>query len=27
VAASQLPKAKTEDKGLLQSWANVVEYV
>jgi tRNA A-37 threonylcarbamoyl transferase component Bud32 len=27
VAASQLSKAKTEDKGLLQSWANVVEYV
>jgi RIO-like serine/threonine protein kinase len=27
VAASQLPKAKPEDKNLLQSWANVVEYV
>jgi len=26
VAASQLPKAKPEDKGLLLSWANVVEY-
>jgi thiamine kinase-like enzyme len=27
VAASQLSKAKPEDKGLLLSWANVVEYV
>jgi RIO-like serine/threonine protein kinase len=27
VAASQLPKAKPEEKSLLMSWANVVEYV
>jgi len=27
VAASQLPKAKPEEKNLLMSWANVVEYV
>jgi len=27
VAASQLHKAKPEEKSLLQSWANVVEYV
>jgi len=27
VAASRLPKAKPEEKSLLMSWANVVEYV
>jgi len=27
VAASQLPKAKAEERELLLSWANVVEYV